>query len=330
VLVIAGGSATLVAALAATGSMFGKASAASAVAAASVRGGGASVVSADPTARIRVWRIRYRSHDGFATNAYVALPADYGPSHHPSIPLVISPHGRNVEGRANLVRWGSLPAAGPFAVISPDGRGRVLSLYSWGYAGQIDDLARMPEILRQELPWLTIDHRRIYSIGASMGGQEGLLLIAGFPHLLAGVAALDSVTDFALQYENFPRLGASLGKKLQRLARIEVGGTPKTAPAAYARRSPITYAREIAFSGVPLEIWWSVKDVVVVDQSRQSGDFFARLKRLNPSASVQEYVGSWTHGKDMHATTGLPRILVTFGLLPSDYPVPPFPARKKS
>jgi hypothetical protein len=44
-----------------------------------------------------------------------------------------------------------LPARGGFAVVSPDGQGRVLGLQSWGALGQIDDLARMPRIVRSAL-----------------------------------------------------------------------------------------------------------------------------------------------------------------------------------
>src|SRR5256885_339850 len=73
---------------------------------------------------------------------------------------------------------GPLRAGAPSPVISPAGAGRRLPFYSWGYPGQIDDLARMPSLARKALPWLRIDERRIYAIGDSMGGQEALLLAA--------------------------------------------------------------------------------------------------------------------------------------------------------
>ena len=43
--------------------------------------------------------------------------------------------------------------------------------HSWGYRGQIDDLARMPSIAHGALPWLRIDPQRVYAVGGSMGGQ---------------------------------------------------------------------------------------------------------------------------------------------------------------
>jgi pimeloyl-ACP methyl ester carboxylesterase len=272
---------------------------------------------------VRTWKIHYRDHAGDRRAAYVVLPAAYGPRHHPGrIPLIVSPHGRGIDGRANARLWGALPARGGFAVVSPDG----VSRYSWGAAGQISDLARMPEIVRRTLPWLRIDGRRIYAFGGSMGGQETLLLLARHPGLLAGAAAFDSVTDFARQYRSFPRLGCSkvcrkawkgpIGPGLQSLARQLIGGSPRTAPRRYALRSPATYAKKIARSCVPLQLWWSVADRIVLDQQRQSGSFFWTLRRLNPDAPVSAYVGTWIHSHEMQAKSELPVALAEFGLLP--------------
>lgn len=59
-----------------------------------------------------------------------------------------------------------------------------------------------------------------------------------------------------------------------------------TDPRAYAIRSPLDWARRIAFSGVPLQIWWSWKDKIVVDQVHGLGLLFRDIKRLNPAAPV--------------------------------------------
>jgi dipeptidyl aminopeptidase/acylaminoacyl peptidase len=278
-------------------------------------------------ARTRTITVHYRAHDGAARRAYVLLPASYRPKHDPPLPLIISPHGRGVGARANLQLWGALPARGGFAVISPDGEGRKLPRYSWGSAGQIDDLARMPVIMHLTLPWLHVDHHRIYAFGGSMGGQETLLLLARHPRLLAGVAAFDSVTDFALQYRHFTDVPCNrrckrtwngpIGSSLRSLARQEIGGTPSTRPLAYAERSPSTYARTIAASCVRLQLWWSVKDQIVSGQQRQSGALFQRILALNRRAPVIGYVGTWRHSAEMHAKSRLPAALATFGLLPS-------------
>ena len=293
-------------------------------------GGAAAATSPVVHGKIRIWRIAYRAHNGDRRFAYVALPRAYGPHHHaPPLPLVISPHGRGVTGRGNVSLWGQLPAVGGFAVVSPDGQGRLLANYSWGSSGQIDDLARMPEIVRRTLPWLHIAPHRVYGFGGSMGGQEILLLVARYPHLLAGAAAFDPVVDFALQYRDFPRLACSsrcrktwngpIGRSLQKLARAELGGSPARARYAYELRSPLTYARAIAFAHVPLQLWWSPRDRIVVQQKRQSARFFKTVTKLNPKADIVGYTGSWNHSAEMRAKTHLPLALAAFGLLPEPY-----------
>ncbi len=197
---------------------------------------------------VRHWGLRYRAANGVPRWAVVVAPARYGPSSpSPPLPLVISPHGRGVRARTNARLWGGLAGLGDFAVVCPGGMGRRLPLHSWGWRGQIDDLARMPAILRAARPWLRIDAERVYAVGGSMGGQETLLLLGQHPSLLAGAVAFDSVTDFGLRYEQFAR--SPRGSTLQALARVEVGGTPRTDPRAYALRSPMHWIREIAELG---------------------------------------------------------------------------------
>jgi len=264
-------------------------------------------------APVKVVTVHYRAHDGLERPAYVVLPAWYGRRDHPPIPLVISPHGRGVDARANVRLWGNLPARGRFAVVNPEGQGRRLELYSWGDPGQIDDLARMPRILERAMPWLRIDPRRIYAVGGSMGGQEVLLLAARDPRLLAGAAAFDAPANLAERYDEFPLL--RFGSHLQALARDEVGGTPTSDPRGYALRSPLDFARKLAFAGVPLQLWWSTRDRIVVDQREQSGALYRDLLALNPEAPVVEIVGEWRHTAEMRWNRRLPAALRRFGLL---------------
>jgi pimeloyl-ACP methyl ester carboxylesterase len=279
--------------------------------------------------RIRIWKIHYRANNGARRNAFVVLPSWYGPHNHPPIPLVISPHGRGLSARANAKLWRTFPAIGRFAVVNPEGQGRRLSLYSWGYKGQIDDLAKMPEDVGRALPWLHIERHRVFAVGSSMGGQETLLLLARHPRLLAGAAAFDSVADLARQYRDFPLLGCDSnclrrwrdprGLGLQGLMRYEVGGSPETTPEAYASRSPLAYVRRIALSCVPLEIWWSTADRVVLDQREQSGELFSEIRRLKPRAPVLQVVGHWTHSAELREGPRLRRALRYLGLLRPSY-----------
>jgi poly(3-hydroxybutyrate) depolymerase len=263
---------------------------------------------------VRIWPIRYRAHDGWMRKAYLVLPRWYGPHDDPPIPLVISPHGRGVPAIDNVRVWGNLPWYGRFGVINPEGQGRRLTLYAWGDPGDVRDLAGMPRIARRAYPWLRIDPRRVYAFGGSMGGQETLLLVARYPHLLAGAAAFDAPTNMAARYFAFSQL--RFGATLQERARLEIGGTPITDPRGYRTRSPLDWAKRIAFSGVPLQIWWSTRDRIVTNQAHESGALFHDIVRLNPAAPVMEVVGGWRHTAEMRTWSKLPFALRLFGLLP--------------
>jgi pimeloyl-ACP methyl ester carboxylesterase len=285
--------------------------------------------SAPSRSAVKVLTIHYAAHNGVDRLAYVVLPAWYGPRKHPKLPLVISPHGRGATGHSNARFWGRLPAFGRFIVINPDGMGRRLENFSYGYSGQIDDLAKMPDFAVRALPWLRIDRSRMYALGSSMGGQETALLVARHPRLLAGAAAMDSVTNLARRYNQLPsvpcnrrclrRWGKPIGYSLQSALRREIGARPGQNPDAYAARSALSQARRIAFSGVPLQIWWSREDRIVSDQRHQSDALFRQVRKLNPCAPVTAYAGRWQHSIEMRATSLLPIALAGFGLLPKDF-----------
>ena len=213
---------------------------------------------------VRTLRFTYVANGGRHRAAFLVLPRWYDRHRHLPIPLVIAPHGRGISARDNLRFWGALPAFGPFALVDPVGQGRRLTRYSWGWRGQIDDLARMPRLVEQAVPGLRIDPSRIYAIGSSMGGQV---------------------------------------------------------PRAYAERSPITFAREIARSGVPLHLWWSLRDRIVRSQNAESGALYRAVKRFDRDAPVTRYVGDWAHSREMHPLTRLPLVLVRFGLIQLDEPL---------
>ena len=65
---------------------------------------------------------------------------------------------------------------------------------------------------------------------------------------------------------------------------LEVGGTPTTNPTGYVLRSPTHWLEEIARSGVPLQIWWSLADAIVVDQTHQSAHFYDELRTAPPAS----------------------------------------------
>ena len=269
-----------------------------------------------PRVPVKLWGIRYRAHNGVPRWAVVVAPERYGPDDpSPPLPLVISAHGRGVRARTNAGMWSELPAQGDFVVVCPGGMGRRLPLHSWGWRGQISDLARMPAILRAARPWLRVDPARIYAVGGSMGGQETLLLIGRHPRLLAGAVAFDSVTDFLRRYGDFALLGAR-GRVLQGLARTEVGGTPSTSRGEYRLRSPLHYVDAIARSGVPLQLWWSDADEIVTGQEHQSGRFFTDLRAREPRGRLERVTGSWSHTAESYRRLQLPGAVRWLGLVP--------------
>jgi poly(3-hydroxybutyrate) depolymerase len=256
----------------------------------------------------RVIRFFYRAHDGRERPALLLLPKDYDGE---SIPLVISPHGRGLSANANARFWGNLPGEGDFAVVNPGGEGRRLADYSWGDPGQIDDLARMPQIV--EAHGVHVDLHRVYAIGGSMGGQETLLLVARHPGLLAGAVAFDPATDMARRYRDFSTMRN--GATLRALARDEIGGTPSQVPIAYLERSPDAYVDALAYSGVPLQIYWSLADRVISDQVDEAALLAARIRSVNPYAKLWDFEGDWQHTAEMQSDRRLPRALERFGLL---------------
>jgi poly(3-hydroxybutyrate) depolymerase len=260
---------------------------------------------------VRQWSVRYRAHNGAPRPALVLVPSELGPGRTARLPLVISPHGRGVRAEANARLWRDLPARGNFVVVCPGGMGRRLPLHSWGWRGQIADLARMPSIVEATLPWLQVDRERVYALGGSMGGHETLLLLGQHPRLLAGAAAFDAVTNFYRRYADFAVLPN--GRALQALARVEVGGTPRTNPQGYVLRSPTHWIRETARSGVPLQLWWSVNDQIVTDQAHQSAHFHRELQKLWPRGEVEAVIGFWRHSTLM--TVQIPDAVRRFGLL---------------
>ena len=261
--------------------------------------------------------VHYVAHDGVRRPAHLLLPPGY---HGQKIPLVISPHGRGVDERMNARLWGDLPGEGGFAVINPAGEGRRLHWYSWGAPGEIGDLARMPAVA--EANGVDVDRRRIYAVGGSMGGQETLLLVARYPHLLAGAAAFDPATDMARRYRDFAALPG--GRHLQALARREIGGTPEQVPEAYAVRSPDHYAEAIARSGVPLQLYWSSRDRIIRDQRLETNELAVAIDRDDEHERLWDFHGDWSHTAEMRADRRLPRALARFGLLPwKDAPAVP-------
>jgi pimeloyl-ACP methyl ester carboxylesterase len=222
---------------------------------------------------------------------------------------VISPHGRGNFGWANAAYyWKELPADGPFALVSPDGLGRAHDQasdpsdqppldpgkFTYGYRGHIDDLARMPGIVGETLPWLELDLTRIYVLGSSMGGQETLLLAAEYPAglaaataRLAGAAAFDSACDLVAQcgyLTNEPTpsggwpQGAVPPPKVAARMIEEIGSAPPTRPG---------WDEQATFYDEEAQTQWSIRELLNTLPTDQSEwDERSPMSHVNELASL--------------------------------------------
>ena len=173
--------------------------------------------------------VEYRAHNGLRPPRRGLAPRPGTRGHNnPPLPLVISPHGRGGQGSSNATFWGTLPDDRRLRRRQPGREWAAASTaFSYGYRGQIDDLARMPAIVEeQRCHGCTSTSAAFTPSGSSMGGQETLLLVARHPSLLAGAAALDSVTDMDAPGLRPAVHGARSCALLQMKMRSELGGTP--------------------------------------------------------------------------------------------------------
>ena len=194
-----------------------------------------------------------------------------------------------------------------------------MPLHSWGYRGQISDLARMPGTVKAGLPWIRFDMDRIYALGGSMGGQETLAPARPVPAGPRRARSRWTRSPTSIAATTTSRWPPKT-RGLQALARFEVGGTPRTNPTGYVLRSPTHWIDQVARSGVPLQLWWSLADQIVLDQAHQSAHFYEQLKKKRPKGPVKAVAGHWLHSQLMR--TQMPEALRFLGLCPSPRQAP--------
>jgi len=276
------------------------------VAVVAVVGTGLAIPATRPGTR---WvAVHFRGPEGVRDTVVVGLPGWYGPTDHPRLPLVISPHSRGITPWQQARRWGDLPGRFRLIVLDPGLHGRRIPRRSWAWPPDIAEMADLPAVVRHHVPYLRYDRNRVYAAGDSMGGQETLMLVARRPDLFAAAVAADPVTNFLRRWYEFPLSGESWGE--QAAATREVGATPRRAPWLYVRRSPLFFARTFAFSRVPIELWWNPRDTVVIREGpAQAGSFYDAVKRLNPRAQISVRLDHVMHGWVFKYDHELPQIV---------------------
>jgi len=256
-------------------------------------------------------QVPYLAWNGTPRQAVVLLPASHRPGD-PALPCVIAAHGRDMPPTVVAKRWGELPTTLGLAVICADSAGIREPYNSWAAPGQVRDLMRLPALVERAVLGLRIDRGRIFAAGVSMGGQEVLCMAARYPDRLAGVASFDGVTDLSARYREVlksARGGAGVRKRM----RNEMGGTPSQAPFSYRLRSPQAYTATLATSGVPVQLWWSPRDVRVINQATtQTGALYRRICANGGAPHVTEVVTGMAHGVAFCASKGFEQMLASF------------------
>ena len=242
----------------------------------------------------QVLAVPYYSWNTKARYATVVLPLDYAPGNNEPLPCIVQPHGRLATPLGPARRWGDLPTTERFMVICPDSSGRRDPANSWGVEGQLQDIAEIVDVVEKSLPWVHVDHQRLYLMGISMGGQETLCTIARYPDRFAAGLCVDGNADLAARYREFSFVDMTDTRPLMRR---EVGGTPSQVPWLYQRRSSTPFAGTLATCGVPIGIWWSRDDKIGYNQAKtQTGYLYRRIKSLAPTAPVVQVIGRGAHG----------------------------------
>ncbi len=252
----------------------------------------------------QVIAVPYRAWNNKVRYATVVLPRDYVPNSE-ALPCIVQPHGRDSTPLGPASRWGDLPTTQHFMVICPDSSGRRDPENSWAVAGQLQDIAEIADVVESSLPWVHIDHQRLYLAGISMGGQETLCTLARYPDLFAAGLCVDGNADLAARYRELSRVHMADTRPLMRR---EVGGTPAKVPWLYERRSATPFAATLATCGVPIAIWWSSEDKIGFNQAKtQTGHLWSKIMSLAPGAPVVQVIGKGAHGTmlSQHPQAGL-------------------------
>lgn len=255
-----------------------------------------------PAVIVRTW---YRTWRGIRRELVVAYPARAaGP-----LPLLVTarPAGMSLfcAEEANI----ALAARAGFAVACPSGQGVWTRSFSYAAPGQIDDLARMPEVVAERVPGLRLDADRRYLAGSSMGGTEALAVALRHPGAYTAVAALDPIVDLGRRYAALPRM-----RRL--MLQAECNGPPVVRPACFRERSPMTHV-----DGGPgttrVALWYSRRDPVA--GHRDQGPRFAEALAGRRPAAFDVRIGGWGHSALWERPAYRPAWLRDLGLL--DAPV---------
>jgi len=221
-----------------------------------------------PSERTKVVKIEFvNPFDNSDGSALLELPARLdGP-----VPLFVSPHGANWSPESNRSLWTGVADELGVLVLHPTHQGKLTPAVSLGGDRQMANLEAAVAHVEKRYP---VDVKRIYAGGISQGATESLLLGGRKPERYAGVLAINPVADFSAFYEDAPGFRQLLEK--------DFGGTPREAAEEYARRSPVTYAEQLA--RLPVILYWADNDELIPrGESRQGGRLSDLIEAAKPA-----------------------------------------------
>ena len=224
--------------------------------------------------------------DGRAMKADIYSPGrlSNGP-----LPLILAPHPitwtaeedyhAGYDGFTRGYHRGYHSLADRYGVLiaMPHGHHRYEESCSLASPEQITDMAFLISHLGEF--GYSVDARRIYACGLSMGGQEALVVAGRFPEKFSAVCVFNPIVDLAAWQEDLANTNIPEIREFDTARRIanEVGGLPKEIPAAYAVRSATNYLDGLA--QIPTLIFWSDQDLISPDKLLTTGIFFTNNLR---------------------------------------------------
>jgi 2-keto-4-pentenoate hydratase len=174
----------------------------------------------------------------------------YAPTKADPVPLLVGLHtwsGKYTSyGNGYGLPWVTHCIAEEWAFIHPQFRGPNRTPEACGSDRAIADILEAIDYAKSRQ---AIDPERIYLVGVSGGGHMAMMMAARHPEVWAGVSAWCGISDLAAWHAECKASGRKYAGDMEKAC----GGTPETAAAEFAKRSPLPYLAKAEYLP-PLDI----------------------------------------------------------------------------
>jgi len=209
-------------------------------------------------------------YDGLLTlgknKVYVWLPFEYAPEK--KYALIVFLHGRGAPNPAQTPNFSNLHSR-EFSDFRKESLARwyILAAPAYGSDSWMNLAGEeiVLEVIEGLKARLSLDSRRLYVMGVSMGGGAALIFAARHPDMIAAVCDVMGVTDFA-RFFNAGSYQRSIGQAF--------GGSPQEKPDFYRAQSGL-YQTDV-LKNIPILIIHGDRDNVV--PSSHSETLYEKLK----------------------------------------------------